>query len=303
MINCVFCSIAAEEAPSYNVAESDRAVAFLDINPAADGHTLVIPKTHADDIWDLDPEDGRAVWTLAQEVAAHLSERLEPDGMTIFQANRKSGWQHVFHFHRTRSDAQNLVTAVDDVTFARNEYVFAFREKNFSGFTRLVGKAEEFQIDRGRGRRWRGTSVHGRRRISLRMRDWLGNLFCLCPENIASCALILCVFAGPQPFITQCRVERALDGCISLAVNRTHSGPRGVGCDCKRRFCGGSAIRTGEEAHDGQQQGQHHQGNGSDGLVTVFGSNLHLTRSTSNRFPASIVAGLRRPARHPIPHC
>ena len=91
MINCVFCSIAAEEAPSYKVAESDRAVAFLDINPAADGHTLVIPKAHADDIWDLEPEDGRAVWTLSQEVAALLSERLEPDGLTIFQANRKSG--------------------------------------------------------------------------------------------------------------------------------------------------------------------------------------------------------------------
>ena len=99
MINCVFCSIAAEEAPAYKVAESDRAVAFLDINPAADGHTLVIPKNHADDIWDLEPEDGRAVWTLSQEVAVLLSERLEPDGLTIFQANRKSGWQHVFHFH------------------------------------------------------------------------------------------------------------------------------------------------------------------------------------------------------------
>ena len=99
MINCVFCSIAAEEAPSYGVAESDRAVAFLDINPAADGHTLAIPKNHADDIWDLEPEDGRAVWTLSQEVAALLSARLEPDGLTIFQANRKSGWQHVFHFH------------------------------------------------------------------------------------------------------------------------------------------------------------------------------------------------------------
>ena len=60
---------------------------------------MVIPKNHADDIWDLEPEDGRAVWTLSQEVAALLSARLEPDGLTIFQANRKSGWQHVFHFH------------------------------------------------------------------------------------------------------------------------------------------------------------------------------------------------------------
>jgi len=99
MVGCVFCAIVGGEGSSYPVAESDGALAFLDINPAADGHTLVIPKTHADDIWDLDSEDGRSVWTLAQEVASLLQERLKPDGMTIFQANGKSGWQHVFHFH------------------------------------------------------------------------------------------------------------------------------------------------------------------------------------------------------------
>ena len=98
-VGCVFCSIVAGEASSYQVAESDRALAFLDINPAVEGHTLVIPKAHADDIWDLDPEDGRAVWSLSQDVAHVLQERLRPDGMTLFQANGKFGWQHVFHFH------------------------------------------------------------------------------------------------------------------------------------------------------------------------------------------------------------
>jgi histidine triad (HIT) family protein len=87
------------EGPAHRVAESDRALAVLDINPAADGHTLVIPKAHAVDIWDLDPRDGRAVWTLAQEVATLLRDRLRPDGMTLFQANRRAGWQHVFHLH------------------------------------------------------------------------------------------------------------------------------------------------------------------------------------------------------------
>jgi histidine triad (HIT) family protein len=98
-VGCVFCAIAAGESSSYEVAESDRALAFLDINPAAEGHTLVIPRAHADDIWDLDPEDGRSVWSLAQEVAEVLQERLRPDGLTLFQANGKFGWQHVFHFH------------------------------------------------------------------------------------------------------------------------------------------------------------------------------------------------------------
>ena len=98
-VGCVFCSIVGGESSSYRVAESDRALAFLDINPATEGHTLVIPKVHADDIWDLDPEDGRSVWALAQDVATLLQDRLRPDGMTLFQANGKSGWQHVFHFH------------------------------------------------------------------------------------------------------------------------------------------------------------------------------------------------------------
>ena len=99
MVGCVFCAIVAEEASSYPVAEADGALAFLDINPATEGHTLVIPKTHADDIWDLDPDDGRSVWALAQDVASLLQDRLKPDGLTLFQANGKSGWQHVFHFH------------------------------------------------------------------------------------------------------------------------------------------------------------------------------------------------------------
>jgi len=96
---CVFCAIVAGTSPSFRIAESDRALAFLDINPATEGHTLVIPKRHAVDIWDLDPEDGRAVWSLGQDVAAQLRDRLHPEGMTLFQANAAAGWQDVFHMH------------------------------------------------------------------------------------------------------------------------------------------------------------------------------------------------------------
>jgi histidine triad (HIT) family protein len=96
---CVFCDIAAGTAPSERVAENDRALAFMDINPAADGHTLVISKVHAVDVWDLTPEDGAAVWSLAMRVSAAIRDGLRPDGLTMFQANRSAGWQVVFHFH------------------------------------------------------------------------------------------------------------------------------------------------------------------------------------------------------------
>jgi histidine triad (HIT) family protein len=96
---CVFCDIVAGTAPAEVVAENDRALAFMDINPAADGHTLVVSKAHADDIWDLDAEDGAAVWWLTQGVADAIRAGLEPEGLTLFQANARAGWQDVFHFH------------------------------------------------------------------------------------------------------------------------------------------------------------------------------------------------------------
>lgn len=79
--------------------ESVRAFAFLDINPAGEGHTLVIPKSHAADIWELTGEDAREVWELTGLVATRLRDVLQPEGLTLFQANGRAGWQDVFHFH------------------------------------------------------------------------------------------------------------------------------------------------------------------------------------------------------------
>jgi histidine triad (HIT) family protein len=58
----VFCSIASGSAPGRPVLEAPQAIAFLDINPATDGHTLVVPRHHAEDIFDLDEETAAAVW-------------------------------------------------------------------------------------------------------------------------------------------------------------------------------------------------------------------------------------------------
>jgi histidine triad (HIT) family protein len=81
---CIFCDIVAGTAPSEPVAESDRALALMDINPATEGHTLVICKAHTEDVWDLLPEDGEAVWTLAMQVSTAIHDGLEPDGLTMF---------------------------------------------------------------------------------------------------------------------------------------------------------------------------------------------------------------------------
>ena len=95
----MFCSIAWGSAPGRPVLEAPQAIAFLDINPATDGHTLVVPRHHAEDIFDLDEETAAAVWQLTVAVARRLDEVLSPDGLTLFQANGAAGWQDVFHFH------------------------------------------------------------------------------------------------------------------------------------------------------------------------------------------------------------
>lgn len=96
---CTFCGIVAGTSPAERVMETDRALAFVNKNPANPGHMLVISKTHADDIWDLSREDGDAVWALVRDVADLARRAYEPDGLNLFQANRRAGWQSEFHFH------------------------------------------------------------------------------------------------------------------------------------------------------------------------------------------------------------
>ncbi len=96
---CIFCAILEGTAPAEPLIETDLALAFMNANPAALGHALVIPKRHATDIWDLSPEDGVAVWTLTQRIAHAARDAFAPDGLNLFQANRRAGWQSVFHFH------------------------------------------------------------------------------------------------------------------------------------------------------------------------------------------------------------
>jgi histidine triad (HIT) family protein len=65
----IFSRIIAGEIPCYRVAETERAIAFLDIRPLTEGHTLVVPKVEIDSIFDLDPEDYQAVFDLVRAVA------------------------------------------------------------------------------------------------------------------------------------------------------------------------------------------------------------------------------------------
>ena len=98
-MDCIFCRIIAGEIPCYRVAENDDCLAFLDIEPAAKGHTLVIPKQHSQDLLDTSPDTLALVAQMVQQVAHQIDVTLEPDGINMLQNNRPAAGQVVMHYH------------------------------------------------------------------------------------------------------------------------------------------------------------------------------------------------------------
>lgn len=98
-MNCIFCRIVSGEIPSTKVYEDDRTLAFMDINPGNPGHTLVIPKQHYRNIFDIDAETAGRVMEVGTQIANAIKKALNPDGLNIFQSNEPAAFQDVFHFH------------------------------------------------------------------------------------------------------------------------------------------------------------------------------------------------------------
>ena len=97
--DCLFCKIVAGELPSQRIAEDERTVSFMDINPATRGHALVIPKAHAVNLLEIEPDDLAAVALAAQQLAKRVPERLGADGVNLLNSCGAAAWQTVFHLH------------------------------------------------------------------------------------------------------------------------------------------------------------------------------------------------------------
>ena len=97
--NCVFCAIAAGEIPSFKVYEDELVLAYLDINPFSEGHTLVIPKAHSEGLLDTPDATLADVVRRVKKVAAHLKASLPCDGFNILQNNGEAAGQTVKHLH------------------------------------------------------------------------------------------------------------------------------------------------------------------------------------------------------------
>jgi histidine triad (HIT) family protein len=99
MEGCVFCAIVSGRAPAHRLVEDEHTVSFLSIAPATMGHALVVPRRHADDLWDLEDEEHTHVARAAGRVARLLRVALEPAGINLVHATGAAAWQTVFHFH------------------------------------------------------------------------------------------------------------------------------------------------------------------------------------------------------------
>ncbi len=97
--DCIFCAIAAGEIPSFKVYEDDLVLAYLDINPFSEGHTLVIPKNHYTGLLDTPADVLKEIIVRVQKVAAHLKATLPCDGFNVLQNNGASAGQTVPHIH------------------------------------------------------------------------------------------------------------------------------------------------------------------------------------------------------------
>lgn len=97
MNDCLFCKIINKEIPCYKVFEDDEVLAFLDINPESNGHTLIIPKKHYKDLFDIDDSTLSHIMETSKQIMNTLKEKLNCDGFTLMQNNGEV--QEVKHFH------------------------------------------------------------------------------------------------------------------------------------------------------------------------------------------------------------
>ena len=97
--NNVFAQILEGKMPAHKVFENDHTLAFLDIMPVSVGHTLIVPKAEAENIFELENGPGSEVFKTTKKVAHGIQTSLNPTGLIITQLNGADAGQTVFHYH------------------------------------------------------------------------------------------------------------------------------------------------------------------------------------------------------------
>jgi len=113
MDNCIFCKIASGEIPCHKIFENEKVLAFLDISPATFGHTLIIPKKHFSNIFEIEDKYLQELILVAKNIAIKMKLDFGAEGVNLFQSNGEAAEQTVFHFHlhllpRKKNDGINF---------------------------------------------------------------------------------------------------------------------------------------------------------------------------------------------------
>lgn len=99
MSNCIFCSIIKGDIPCAKVYEDEHVLAFLDLSQVTKGHTLVIPKVHKENVYELTPDIAKHIFEVMPKIANAIKAEYNPIGLNILNNNGEHAGQSVFHFH------------------------------------------------------------------------------------------------------------------------------------------------------------------------------------------------------------
>ena len=123
--DCIFCKIAAGEIPSRKIYEDKDLFAIMDLSPTSKGHSLIIPKEHYTNIYDIDEEIAGKVMKTAKKLATKMTVALNCDGFNLLQNNGETAGQTMFHFHMhlipRYKDADNNMLKFTSVSFSDEE--------------------------------------------------------------------------------------------------------------------------------------------------------------------------------------
>ena len=121
--DCIFCKIAAGEIPSRKIYEDSDLIAIMDLNPTSKGHSLIIPKEHCTNIYDIDEDIAAKVMKTAKKLATKMTVALNCDGFNLLQNNGETAGQTMFHFH------MHLIPRYQN---AKNNDILMWSHENFS---------------------------------------------------------------------------------------------------------------------------------------------------------------------------
>jgi len=99
MKDCIFCKIIAQEIPGHVVYEDEHVLAFLDISQTTEGHTLIVPKKHRVDVFEMESLLMEQVFSVVPKIARALKETFGCSGINVVNNNGESAGQTVFHYH------------------------------------------------------------------------------------------------------------------------------------------------------------------------------------------------------------